>query len=69
MKLVHSEKINEVLIHSICKQILLGLKQCHNHNIIHRNLTLDSILVNYDGLEEELYEELKAQPGINYEME
>ncbi len=41
-------KLNEQTAKYIYKQIILGIQHIHNHNIIHRDIKLDNILIDLD---------------------
>ena len=39
------ERLTETEARRIFKQIMLGAKECHSHNVLHRDFKLDNILL------------------------
>ena len=48
-----TDVMNEGIVRSIAMKILSGLKYLHSLNIVHRDLKLDNILLNFPDLEDE----------------
>ena len=42
------KKLSEEIVHYIMKQVIEAMKYLHNKKIMHRNLCLSNILINYD---------------------
>ena len=44
----YGKQLNELYVQKILKQLIQGLQYMHEHNVIHRDIKLDNILINFN---------------------
>ncbi len=58
-KKIHNKNLPEEIIQKIMKQIIDGLNYMHSNSVVHRDIKLENILINFDDLDVEFKFEKK----------